>query len=363
MTIRVDYLETIRRRRRSRANVARSVRVVAALAFALTAASIGASAHAQSAVGAEESQGQADAGEVEPVWARGVSADDQRRAMAIFEEGNLLTLDFRLTEAVERYQRALGYWDHPSIHYNLCRTLHALNDPVAAYGHALKALEYGAVALGDSDAERRSHYAQMRQLEAELRSQLAGLTITPDSLAADMVIDERRLPDSGDRSVIVLPGEHRLVAQKTGHRALVQQLSLGAGEYERYALTSERPFTPWKPWALTGAGAAIGLAGGALIWHSERMRASLDKDVRERCAIRCNDAADQFGRKWSQARFERGVGVGAVVVGSAALLTGAALVLWNQQRRFRLEPRGADSLVVTPVVGRGQGVLVGTLSF
>ena len=363
MTSRVDHAETIPGTRRPSPTAARTARFAALLIAVLTVVSIGASAHAQSDVGAEEQQGRANAGEVEPVWARGVSDDKRRRAMALFEEGNRLALDFRLTEAVKRYQAALSYWDHPSIHYNLCRALNALNQPLAAHGHALRALEHGAAGLGESDDERRSNYAQMRQLEAALRSRLAELTITPDSLGTEMFVDQRPLPADGSRGVILLPGDHRLVAQKAGHRTLVQRLSLRAGASDQYSLTSKRPFAPWKPWALTSAGAAVGLAGGALMWHSGRIRTSLDRDVRERCEMRCNDDADQLRRKWSQARFERGVGVGAVVVGSGALLTGAALVLWNQQRRFRLEPRGADSFVLTPVVGRGHGALVGTFSF
>jgi hypothetical protein len=56
-------------------------------------------------------------------WAKGVSQDQQRAAIALFEAGNGLLKESIFLKAVENYRKALALWDHPGIHYNLALAL------------------------------------------------------------------------------------------------------------------------------------------------------------------------------------------------------------------------------------------------
>jgi tetratricopeptide (TPR) repeat protein len=63
-------------------------------------------------------------------WAKGVSAADQKAALALYDEGNKFFEESEYKEALEKYEQALVHWQHPAIYFNAAVCLHHLDQDV-----------------------------------------------------------------------------------------------------------------------------------------------------------------------------------------------------------------------------------------
>jgi hypothetical protein len=159
---------------------------------------------------------------------------------------------------------------------------------------------------------------------------------------------------------------HQLVVHKTGYLTETRQLVLSPGQRESVAIEletledvreSSRRWAGWKPWAVVGAGVAVGMAGAVAHWRSAANFDAFDARFGE---LPCGRAADAIGegcksgqvpleaaRTLDRARLQQRVAVGAYVAGGAVLATGLALVTLNRPRikDATLEPLVSPSMM------------------
>lgn len=319
--------------------------------------------------GDEPDTGQLDAGEkpATPPWHRGVAEADKKRAQALFEQGNSLYDNILLIEAAEHYQRALSFWDHPAIQLNLAKTLLLLQRQVEAYDTLRRATRFGP---GSHDSPAAYQWATdtLKRLESRLavldvRCSQPGVAISLDgqSLFSSPGVAERHLA----------PGQHTLVAKKTGHLTESETLVLEAG-VKKTVLFSLLPIThttverrrwpAWTPWPVLGSAAALVSVGAVLRWRAGINYDDFDVAFSEFCGGGCNDELlpPDIAAMNTRARWQNGIGLSALIVGGAGLIAGAALVILNQPRTIRVPAGSGVHIVVAPPWGAGRpGVSAG----
>lgn len=264
-------------------------------------------------------------------WAKGVSPDEQRTALALFRDGNAALKEGLFPEAATRYREALKHWDHPAIHYNLVLALRGLDQPLELRQHLMKAIRYGAEPL---DAAK---FETAKLIQDTVEKQLARVEVRCDEPGAQVVMDGRPLFTApGKYEEFVRPGPHTIVATKQGY--LTNQLSraLPAGEltalnlklFKAEDLTKyKRRWSQAVPWGVIAAGAVVGLAGGGLHYGAVKSFDDFDQKVRDAGGSK---PTDELNSLRSQGNTMQGVAMGCYGVGGAALVTGAVLVYLNR---------------------------------
>jgi len=292
-------------------------------------------------------------------WARGVSVADQERATALFEKGNGLLDEGLFAPALELYEKALSHWSHPAIHYNTAVALINLERPIEAYQQLAAALEFGP------DALEKEVYDQARVYQHLLDGQLGRLTVECEEAGARISLDGRALLSCpGSETKLLLSGEHQLVADKAGFLTRTVRLVLGGGDQRSLrielipldeATVTKRRWAVWKPWAVVGAGVALGLAGAGFEAKSEATLQSYDDAIAVLCADRpCDELPGVVTDAYDRGRLENRVAVGLFVAGGAAIATGVVLVILNRPIEERIDYGDID--VRPTVVPAGAGV-------
>jgi hypothetical protein len=269
-------------------------------------------------------------------WARGVSEEQQRRAMELYESGTEAFKDRQFTEAEKHYREALAHWKHPSIHYHLAIVLISQDRMVDAHRHVLAALSHDGAALHEHERIQALHYRAMLQ---QLLAILAVENTEPGSMV--FVDGERVREGAGQDEHLVLAGEHQVVVRKRGHATWTDSLMLQPGSGLALRIQGRREMVaPWVPWALIGAGAAIGGIGGILHWRAAVDMECFDRDVASTCpdSEPCQRSMTQL---WlmNRAHWEQRAAVAAYTAASGAVMAGLLLVWINPERSFRLEQR------------------------
>jgi len=96
--------------------------------------------------------------EADRPWAKGISPEEQKAALDLFNEGNNLLRDALFPKAAEKYREALTHWEHPAIYYNLALALVNLDQPVEMYDALDKAMAFGAAPLDADKYDRAKGY-------------------------------------------------------------------------------------------------------------------------------------------------------------------------------------------------------------
>lgn len=304
-------------------------------------------------------------------WYCGVSAEDRMRAMELYKQGNQRFDDGLFQPAVTSYRAALVYWNHPGIHYNLMLALIALEQPIEAYLSSIEALRYGTVPL-EPDAHRRaSDYQKL------LRGRIAELTVACDEPGATVSLDGKIiLKSTGKVHLYVLPGQHEIVARKPGYLATHHALTLAPNKptsvHLRMLPTSEalvttRRWSSWRPWAMVGAGAGVGLVGGVLEWRavaSNRVFQTLLSDNCPPTGCSARDYSDEMKLIRQRSQWYLRLGHGASVAGGVAMLGGLVLVYLNRPQDIE-NPERANLVRVSlmPFVTPSTGGLAVSLTF
>jgi len=298
---------------------------------------------------------------VDRPWEHDVPKKSQELAEQLLQEGNELTWASSFAEAEKKYREALTYWDHPGTHYNLALALLKLDRPIEVHRHMSQALRYGEPAL---DPEKYAHALFYKDL---LEKQLAWVEISCETPDAVVTVGGEQLPlVEGHYKGLMRPGPATLVATRGGYQPRKKQLSLAPGKTNsiRFKLYTEDElirynprWTPWKPWAVVGAGAALAAGGGWLYTQQRADFRAFDRHVRE-CATPPSDkSCRELGLLSQRKKLERmgRVSVGTLATGSAVLTTGAVLVLLNRSTPYRIDPDQygqEQTVVVTPLISR-----------
>jgi len=296
----------------------------------------------------------ASADEPERPWAAGVPQAQQAEARKLYDAGNLLFEQARYGQALAIYRDAVKAWDHPAIRYNMAVANIHLDQPLAAYEDLERALRFGAEALAEDV------YAQALTYQKLLLGQLARLKVSCAEPGAQLFLDgELVLTGPGDRSRVLLPGKHQLVASKPGFVAATRAVELVAGSSVEETLApsalprfvpvrTERRWAAWVPWAVAGAGAAVAAIGVPFELAARSNMQDHDRQVGAACPTGCVPSAIPASTRdlESRAHLESGVAIGLFVVGGAAVAGGIVLAVLNQPRPVE-EPKVAFAPLFT----------------
>jgi hypothetical protein len=288
-------------------------------------------------------------------WVVGVSDDEQKVALALYEEGNADFQAARFAQAVVKYKEALKHWDHPSIHFNLAVSFINLDQPLEANEHLEKAMKYGEEPLGPE------LYAQGITHRHSLDRQIARVKIICKEPGTALTLDGTFLFTApGEIEKVVLPGKHQVVGEKPGFLTASEPLELWPGkptEHEvhlialKAATKLERRWPSWQPWAVLAGGGGALVLGGASLGFAKHEFNSYDAGVATRCPSGCDAAtaaamlSDLRSTK-SHGDVAQDIGFALLGIGGAAAIAGVVGVVLNQPHAVVERP-----INVTPTNG------------
>lgn len=295
-------------------------------------------------------------------WAEGVPDEEQKTANKLYKEGNALVRDSFLTQAVEKYEEALTYWDHPAIHYNLAIALIGATTerPLEVHQHLVKAMSYEGKALNEDELKEAQRYLSL------IQQQLITLTIVCDEPDAEVFLDGKKLfVGPGKQEQLLRAGEHTISASKPGYETAVVTQIIPGGESKQVKLKIYRPedltryqrrFDQWLPYAVGGGGVVV-TAIGALL-HASAASSYDEYDAAVRSCVEdgdnasCDDSAIRGSKDSGDTK--QALGVSMYFIGGAAIAAGVTLLVLNRARPYRIDPEQADQekMAVVPVVGK-----------
>lgn len=296
-------------------------------------------------------------------WARGVSADEQRIALALFKEGNTLIRESAWPDAIAKYREALEHWKHPAIYYNLALALVNLDQPLEIYDALEQALAYG---VGPLDPEKVDRAKSTKLL---VEKQIGNVEYTLEVAGATLVFDGKEVfTGPGTYKARVRAGEHTVVARADGYTPVPLTVKILGGTtsaitipmYTDAELTREtRKMPGWVPYTVLGGGVAVGLVGALLHVSAKTGFEDYDQAIAT-CARMdttgtggCPTLPAGVADMKSSAESKQSIATVAYIAGGAAIAAGVVLVIINRPKTFRIDPtKGGAELAVTPVIGR-----------
>lgn len=298
-------------------------------------------------------------GSSERPWAQGVTPEQQESARRLFEEGNALLQDSLFAQAAAKYREALAHWNHPGIHYNLALALISLDQPIEVYQALDKAMQYGEAPLDAEKLERARTYRTL------LEQQLGRIEIVCEEPDAQVSLDGKVIfRGPGTHRTLMRVGEHTAVALKQGYLTRTRPFVMLPGKEVRLELKlislddatgAKRRWASWKPWAVAGAGAGVGLLGGVLYWRASANFDSYDQQFGELCSNGCqpDEISDDLDGTLSRAEWQQRIAIGSYVIGGAALATGLIMTYLNQPQVERRFIEDEPMARIAPVLGPG----------
>lgn len=277
-------------------------------------------------------------------WAAGVSVAEQKTALLAFREGNTQLNDGLFARAAETYKSALTHWKHPAIYYNLSLALMNVDQPVEAYESMENATKFGE---GPIDKDKFEHAKEYLLL---LQKQIASIEVTCDKVGAKVSVDGKEVFIApGTFKTKTRIGRHTFVADKTGYQTRINAPFIGPGENFRIELklyTAEeltrynrRWKATWMPYAVMGAGAAIGIAGVALELGADATYNDYDKKI-EACNM--NNLGCASSQELTDLRAsgdtKKTLGFVAYGVAGGAVAAGVLLAILNRPQAYTIRP-------------------------
>jgi hypothetical protein len=292
-----------------------------------------------------------------PPWSVGVTDAEKARATELLARGNELLVQNRHAAALEQYRLAIRVWDHPAIRANMVVCLINLGRPLEAYESALLALVYGPAPLDKPEV-----YAETLNYRKLLEGQIATLQLSCTGSGARVTLDGQDLLACPGRSTRrLLAGRHQLVARGRGYLSITRDFTAVGGASESIDLSlvrledaahTERPWAAWKPWAVTGGGAGLVLAGGLLQLKADADMDRHDADLERLCGddgCAGRDVPRSLSNLKSRAELENKIAIGTVITGGAVAVTGLVLVYLNRPRTV-LPDEAVAGIAVAPMV-------------
>jgi hypothetical protein len=311
--------------------------------------------------------------EEERPWAKGVSKDRQDAALRAFSEANKHLNKGLFVAALEKYKEALKSWEHPAIYYNMALAQMNLDQPIEVEKSLTKAIAYGPKPL---EKDKFEHAQQYLLINAK---QLAWIDVSCKKIGANVFIDDEKVftvtegqPNRVERRVKI--GKHTIVAERTGYNAQVDAPMIGPGQkfaIELQLYTSDeltrykrRWNATWMPYAVIGAGVAVGAFGIVMSGSAQSSYDQFDDAI-----ARCNDDAMGGGcvtdssitKLRDSGDSKKTIAYVGYGVAGAAVVTGGVLVYLNRRRSYEItadeyrkelsaKKRAARSAQVLPLV-------------
>lgn len=290
-----------------------------------------------------------------------VTAEQRQKAQALYEEAVKLHQELLFAKAAEKYRAALEQWDHPHTRFNLSKALGAL-------GRSLEAYDNLVAILPDLGPEQAAGEAYRQKL---LKS-LAEVEVHCGEEGAQVTLDGAEwLSCPGQKSQVVLPGQHVVVATKPDYVTATEPINLVAGErgivtlklvsLGEGTLTKTR-FAWWKPWTVVGASVVLGAVGAGLTWKASGDFAAFDEAWFNECGgLGCFDEERQaLLDNLSAAETYRSLGQVGLALGGVALAAAVALLALNRPQAYLDESAGGADIKIQPLVSdSGAGISAG----
>ncbi|MCG8419619.1 MAG: hypothetical protein MJE77_16935 [Proteobacteria bacterium] len=299
-------------------------------------------------------------------WYQGVSEERQERAKQLYQEGYTLHRDLQFVNAAAKYQEALTDWENPEIRVELAIALNQIGQPLNAYQSLELAMKWGLDQLQPTDQDR------IRDLQSSLMTErLAIIELRCDEPGTEIVFNGQKwFVGPGRRHRVVRPGTHAITASKPGYFPVFESVTVLPGNRATVALVlsvdrivKTTRWSAWKPWAVVGAGVALGLTGSGLLWQSERdfdaAKASLDSECtseRPWCTPVPLYQQDRATRNSQLA-------LGSLLTGGAAVAAGMVLVWMNLPSPQRTPDRNESKVELSPIVSEETVGVSAGLSF
>ncbi|MFH2010649.1 MAG: tetratricopeptide repeat protein [bacterium] len=302
-------------------------------------------------------------------WAKGVSAADRSKALALYKEGNKHFEDSQYKEALARYLQAVKLWDHPAIRYNIAECYVNLERPLAAHRNLKRALRFGEAGL-------KTHYKQARTYLRLLSGRLGRIEVACREPGAKVTLDGVLLftaPGKARRTVQV--GKHVVVVSKPKFLTETRTLTVLPRKTIRLNLAPlplrtiikmKRRWKRWIPWTVLVSGAVVAAAVGVpLIVLAKSSFNKYDTNFETECSNGCfpSERSGAQADLLPQARNMRDSGIALVAISGAVIAAGVTLVLLNQPRAHRVNPRSLqkkrteESVLLLPAVSPGRGAM------
>jgi hypothetical protein len=298
-------------------------------------------------------------------WANGVPDSEQKAALALFREANVLLNDGLFARAADQYRAALKHWDHPAIHYNLALALVNLDQPVDASEHLTLSVKFGEAPL--QSKEKLDH---ARELQVLLDKEIADVEVSCDKKGAKVTVDGKEaFLAPGHFKTRVRVGRHTFVAEKQGYQTRINAPYIGPGEHFRIELklfTAEeltryhrRWKATWMPFAVGGAGLLVGFAGALFESSAQSSYRQYDQKVAT-CNemtggnLGCAPSASLTDLR-SSGDSKRTIGFVMYGVAGATVVTAGVLYWLNRPDPYQIRPEDlqGEKLTVVPVIAPG----------
>jgi hypothetical protein len=282
---------------------------------------------------------------------------DMEHARELFDQAVAKHLQLLRGDAKELYDRALAIWDNPDIRWNLSLVLEDLGE----YLRAHKELER-ADRWGDALGADRLHAVRAR-MDALEALRLGRLEATCDEPATDVTLDGQPWfqGGAGKQSSLVLPGQHFIVAHKTGFFTITRTVSVAAGQIARMDfpmdedhLVEYRRWSAWKPWAVVSAAAVIAATGAVLEGAAITHRNSAKKLIPDTASTSAGSPPTPSPRLYLRAVSENRLAIGAFAASGITAIAGITLLWFNQLHVHRSEARTLGPIEVTPFLSTNQ---------
>jgi tetratricopeptide (TPR) repeat protein len=301
------------------------------------------------------------AGDKDRPWAAGVPSTEQQAALALFHDGNVQLNDGLFAKAVEKYQQALAHWDHPAIHYNLALALMNLDKTIEAYDNFDAALKYGEAPLQSKDK-----FDNAKNYLVILSHAIGEVEVVCNKTGAKVAIDGKEVFTApGVYRGKVKVGKHQIVATLEGHPTRVEATDIQPGapfkiELHLYTVAELTRYrrkwdATWTPYAVMGAGVAVGVVGGIFELLASNKYASYDRTIAS-CNQMDSGCANSQSLKSERSTGDdyKATGFALYGVGAAAVVTGAVLWWINRPEAYQIRAEDLQpeqpQVRVTPVV-------------
>lgn len=292
-------------------------------------------------------------------WNRGISQQMRADARAVFLEGNRLFKIPLFSQAVEKYNAAIEKWQHPAFFFNLAIAEINLGQYLEAREHLERAMQYGP------DPLRSDRFVEAKKQLVEVERHLGRLRIRVPTASAEISVDGVPVFSGPvDREIWVSARTHEIAVKKPEYVAQSRRLAIAAGtqatvNISLLKLVEDRPFALWKPWAVIGAGALIGVAAGGLQAIAARNFTRYDEGFNKLDCAQQGCMQGEIDKKnpkltprLNRARLEQNIAVGGYIAGGAAIATGIILLYLDRPHLMQREDPtpNAAGVAVVPVL-------------
>lgn len=276
--------------------------------------------------------------------------------------------ELRYDETAALYVRALEHMRDPRLYLQAGIAFFNAMRLLEAYEHLLEAVRCGQTVLQPeqiAEAERKLRV---------LRARLGQLSVACDTPGAEVRLNDEPwfsctegLAARRANKRMVVAGQYVVAVNKDGHVPVLKPVTVSPREHVQVtptvmsvaeATVQTRRWPTWQPWAVAGAGLALGAIGGGLRWYAGARHADSEKALSEDCYDDdgCSSAISQdlFNQQESAVTQSR-VALGMLTVGAAALAGGLAWAFFNRPSTSTNPDAGKAEIQVVPTAGATGG--------